>query len=52
MTVEDHGTEVMALPKRFENNGLILEYLLLEELPNMAHESLLPRSFDFGVTFS
>ena len=52
MTVEDHGTETMALPKRFENNGLILEYLLLEELPNMARESLLPRSFDFGVTFS
>ena len=42
MTVEDHGTEAMALPKRFENNGLILEYLLLEKLPNMAHESLLP----------
>ena len=52
MTVEDHGTEAMALPKRFENNCLILEYLLLEELPNMARESLLPRSFDFGVTFS
>ena len=45
MTVEDHGTEAMALPKRFENNGLILEFLLLEELPNMARESLLPRSF-------
>ena len=40
------------LKSPFYPNGLILEDLLLEELPNMARESLLPRSFDFGVTLS
>ena len=31
MTVEDHGTEAMALPKDSENKVLISEHLLLEE---------------------
>lgn len=44
MTVEDHGTEAVALPKDFENGGLISEYLLLEELPTTANEPPLPRS--------